>query len=126
MFFSLEAQEGVGFDLALRGATLVVLYVEVGAQLVLCFESDVALGFAGLVGADHVRAREMDFQVFVRVIVNVFVVVSAKMACQVISRQVIEELQVIKEKLFTKVAIGMGKYLSMPLIADVSELYMLS
>ena len=62
-----------------------MLDVQMSSQLIFGLESHIAFGFASLVGADDVRSRKMDLEVFIRVVVNVFVVISAKMACQVIS-----------------------------------------
>jgi hypothetical protein len=59
--------------------------VQMCPQLILSFEGHVALGFASFVRTHNVTSRKMDFQVFIRVVVNIFVVISAKMACQVIS-----------------------------------------
>ena len=97
-----------------------------GSQLIFGFESHVAFGFTGLVGADYVGSWKMDFKTFIRVVVNIFVVISAKMACQVISWQVIKELQIIEVKFFTEIAVWMWQHLTMPIIANVTELDVLS
>lgn len=97
-----------------------------GAKLIFGFEGDVAFGFAGFIRADDVGLGEVDFQVCILFVIDVFVVVSAKMTNQVISTQVIEEHQVIEVELLTEVAIGVRKYLTMSIIANITELDVLS
>ena len=58
----------------------------------------------------------MLLQVFILGIVNVLVVVRAKMACQMLLVQMIKESQIVEEELITKVAERMRKNFSKMLI----------
>jgi hypothetical protein len=97
-----------------------------GLQLVLCLKGHVALGLAGLIGTNHVGLGEMDLQIVVFFVIYVLVMIAAQVAHEMVARQMVEEHQVIEEKLFAKVAVRMRQDLSVAIIANISELNMFS
>jgi hypothetical protein len=77
------------------------------AQLILCLERNVAFCFAGLIRANDVCLREMDLQICVFLVINVFVVVPAQVADEMVSAKMVEEHQVIEVEFLAEVAVGM-------------------
>lgn len=86
---------------------MVVLDVNVSLELVLCFKSYVAIGFANFVRADEVSLSEVGLQVLVFLVIVVLVLISTEMACQVVAGQMLKELQVAVEELLAEVAVRM-------------------
>ena len=68
------------------------------------------------------RLCKMDFQVLILFVIHVFVVLPAQMAGQVVAINVVEETQIVKQKLLAKVAVRMGKHVSVSAIRAVSVL----
>lgn len=120
----MESQEGIGLDGSVFGPDigLVVLDIQMGPEFVLGLEGYVALDFADLVGTDEVSLGEVVLKVLVLFVIDVFVVVAAQMAGQMLSIEVLEELQVTEEELFAEVAVRVRQHVSELVVADVTVL----
>lgn len=89
-------------------------------ELVFSPEGDIALAFAGLIGAKAVRLREVGLQTRVVLVVDVFIAVTAEVAAQVLTVQVVEEDLVVEKVHVTEVAPGVGKDLCLLLAAWIT------
>ena len=114
-----ESKKRIGIDFAALFLE-VVGYVKMSFQLVLSFKSDITFFFALLVRTNEMRQGEVLFEIGVFIIVDVFVVMTAQVARQVLAMQVVEELPVVEEKLLAEVAKRMRQNLAVPLITNVA------
>jgi hypothetical protein len=103
-----------------------MLQINVSLKFSFGAERHITLGFASSVRTDEVRLGEMDLQVGVFFIVHVLVFVTAQRTRQVQFRQVVEELQVIEQELFTEVAVRVRQNISVCLISYISKLNVLT
>ena len=113
-----EAQQGVSVHL--RGLFTSVDDVHVGFHLIFSLECHVALQLALLVRTEEVRLSEVPLEGFVLRVIDVFVILAAKMACQVFPAEVVIEFKVIVIEFFAEVTPGMWQYFCSSLVSRVS------
>ena len=91
-------------------------------KLVLRSKGNKSFCFTYLIWANEVREREMLFHTSVIFVVYVFMMICTKMTRVMLSTQMIEECNVVEEKLFAKITIRMRQYLSILIISNVALL----
>jgi len=97
-----------------------VFNIQVSSQLIFGSEGYITSCLADLVGTDVMCLREVCLKVGILSVVDVLVMISAQMACQVLPVYVVDEGQVIEQELLAEVTVWMRHDLAVPFVADVT------
>ena len=97
--------------------------VHVSFHLIFSLESNIALVLALLIWTKEMSLSEVLLERFILFVIDVFVIISAKMACQMISAEMVIELKVVIVEFFTEVAPWMWKYFCASFIGGISVFY---
>ena len=122
--FCTEPKQCIGIDLV--SVPLGMCNVHMGLHLVLSGKCHVTLRLAYLIWTQVVGLLEMPFERFIILIIDMLVSISTKVACQMVSTQVLIEILVVVEELLAEITPRMWQYLGTFLGRRVTVLYMIS